>query len=72
MLSLFPVLVAYTGYLGAVGSAVFWALTGRLEPILLGFAGTMMTFGEAGKLASKLRRSIYDGGGQNDSDELDE
>lgn len=61
----FPVIMRYGGFLGEVGSAIFWAITNRLEPTLVTSFGVMMGLG--GGLEA-LRDLI----GENDRDHDDD
>lgn len=56
MLDWLPVLVSYSGLLGMLAAAAFWALTGRIDPLVLGAFGTLLTTGEAGRLARNVAR----------------
>jgi hypothetical protein len=50
------VLPQYAGLLVLIFSAVFWALTGRLEPALLGAGTTLLVGGQGAEALQALKR----------------
>jgi hypothetical protein len=50
-----PIVAQIIGLTMAVFFVVFWAVTGRFEPILLGFAGTVYSLGWIGSERRKLK-----------------
>lgn len=51
-----PVAMHVIGLVALVFFIVFWAATGRIEPLLIGTAGMMAGVGEAGRFARDLIR----------------
>lgn len=55
--SLPPIVPQVIGVLLAVFVPVFWALTGRLEPLFLGFSVTLLSIGVVSSAGKKLKES---------------
>jgi hypothetical protein len=57
-----PLIVQGVGVIGIIGTAVFWAVTGRLEPTLLAAFGGMVSYGGV----MQARQDAKDGSGEGD------
>ena len=50
-----PIVTQSVGVVMGIFFVVFWAITGKFEPVLLGFAGTVYSLGWIGSAKQSLK-----------------